>query len=59
MTHAGPFAQDDEAAVNNIVLVGTKLDLVQTGKKEREVTYEEAVQFAKRMRVAAVVETSS
>lgn len=38
--------------------MGTKLDLVRTGAKEREVTYEEAVQFAKRMKVAAVVETS-
>ena len=39
------------------MLVGTKLHLIPTSK--REVTFKEAVEFANRLGLAGVVETSS
>lgn len=43
--------------LKNIVLVGTKLDLVS--KSKREVTFKEAVDFANRLGLAGAVETSA
>ena len=41
------------------MLVGTKLDLVQSGKQKREVGFSEALNFAAMRNLAAVVETSA
>jgi len=39
--------------------VGSKLDLVNSNKKKREVPFEEAVEFAKKLNLAGVLETSA
>jgi len=43
----------------NIVLVGTKLDLVDGDPGRREVTFNEAVELAHKMGLGGVIETSS
>ena len=45
--------------LRNIVLIGTKLDLVQECQATREVKFEEAVEFAHKLGLAGVIETSS
>jgi len=42
------FLEDEECQFE-IVLVGNKVDVVESGKKKREVTREEALEFANRM----------
>jgi hypothetical protein len=49
---------------NNIILVGTKLDLVHRKeshrrKEKNHVLFEEAIELAEKLRLAAVIETSS
>ena len=48
-----------ELPVHNIVLVGTKVDLVQRNPERRQVSFHQAVEFAYKYRLAGVVETSS
>jgi hypothetical protein len=50
---------DEANTLNNIVLVGTKLDLVKKDKSRRQVTYEEAVKLAHKYGLAGVLETSA
>jgi small GTP-binding protein len=49
----------DEKPLNNIILVGTKSDLVRSGQKKREVDLSEAIAFARQNRLKGVVETSA
>lgn len=48
-----------ERSLKNIVLVGTKLDLVEDHPEKREVSLQDAVDFANKFGLAGVVETSS
>ena len=43
----------------NVVLVGTKLDLVLKDESQRKVSFEEALALARRLNCAAFIETSS
>ena len=63
-SHAGHFGsnprdyhQNNSEQLKNIVLVGTKSDLLC--EKDREVTFKEAVEFANQMGLSGVIETSS
>lgn len=49
----------DEKPLRNIILVGTKSDLVRSGEKKREVSLLEAIAFAKANSLSAVIETSA
>ena len=43
----------------NVILVGTKLDLVQKDESLRQVSFEEGLTLARRLNCAAFIETSS
>ena len=47
-----------EEQSNNILLVGTKLDLVVDGVKEREVSYSEGLSLAERLNLVQFIEAS-
>lgn len=50
--------QDNEyRPPNNIILVGTKLDLVKGN--HRQVSYDEGLNFAKKLNIAGFIETSA
>ena len=49
----------EQKPLKNIILVGTKLDLVKSGESQREVQMSEAIQFVKINNLSAVIETSA
>ena len=50
---------DDEKVVRNVILVGTKLDVVKQVPSKRQVDFQEAKRLAKKLNLSAVLEISS
>jgi GTPase SAR1 family protein len=51
--------QNCQGPPKNIILVGTKLDLVDQDESLRAVDYEEALHLGKKLNLSSVIETSS
>jgi hypothetical protein len=51
--------EDCQGPPKNVILVGTKLDMIKEDESLRKVTFDEALNLARKLNLISVIETSS